>query len=181
MLCEIAGSTRASDLVEGTGVDTLAIDPQHALEEWLARQVPRRLVPVLARSGAFAGFVGAAPGARELVTITKAWELGEAHRWRRDAVPYDTVVLDAPGLRARRRAAAHAAHVRRHRAVGPIAGQARLVAEALRRPGPHRARGRRAARRAGGDRDAGAGGARCTTASGAGSTRSSSTACGRGA
>ncbi|WP_187368946.1 ArsA-related P-loop ATPase [Baekduia soli] len=134
VLCEIAGSTRATDLVEGTGVDTLAIDPQHALEEWLGRQLPRRLVHVLARSGAFAGFVGAAPGVRELVTITKAWELGEERRWRRDAVPYDTVVLDAPasghgvGLLRTPRTFADIARI------GPIASQARLVDAGLRDP-----------------------------------------------
>jgi anion-transporting ArsA/GET3 family ATPase len=91
-------------------------------------------VHVLAHSGAFAGFVAAAPGARELVTVTKAWELGEARRWRRGAAPYDTVVLDAP-------ASGHAAGLLRTprtfaeiARIGPIAAQARAVDEALRDP-----------------------------------------------
>jgi anion-transporting ArsA/GET3 family ATPase len=116
------------------GLWATTIDPDVALEEWLGRQLPRRLAGMLAHSGAFAGFVGAAPGARELVTITKAWELGQARRWRRDAVGYDTVVLDAPasghgvGLLRTPRTFADIARV------GPIAGQARAVAEALADP-----------------------------------------------
>ncbi len=88
----------------------------------------------LSRSRVFSGFVAAAPGARELVTITKAWELGQARRWRRDAQGYDTVVLDAPasghalGLLRTPRTFADIARV------GPIAGQARTVAEALADP-----------------------------------------------
>ncbi|HWH95490.1 MAG TPA: ArsA-related P-loop ATPase [Baekduia sp.] len=110
------------------------IDTPAALEEWLGRQLPRRLAGILARSGAFAGFVGAAPGARELVTVTKAWELGQARRWRRGAAGYDTVVLDAPasghglGLLRTPRTFADIARV------GPIASQARAVAEALADP-----------------------------------------------
>lgn len=116
------------------GLWSTTIDPETALEEWLGRQLPRRLAGMLAHSGAFAGFVGAAPGARELVTITKAWELGQARRWRRDAAGYDTVVLDAPasghgvGLLRTPRTFADIARV------GPIAGQARAVAEALADP-----------------------------------------------
>jgi anion-transporting ArsA/GET3 family ATPase len=133
VVCEVGGQARVPALVDGA-VATTTIDPQQALEEWLSRQLPRRLVHVLARSGAFSGFVAAAPGARELVTVTKAWELGEAPRWRRDARPYDTVVLDAPasghgvGLLRTPRTFADIARI------GPIASQARQVDEALRDP-----------------------------------------------
>jgi hypothetical protein len=118
----------------GAHVDTTTIDADTALEEWLGRQLPGRLSELLARSGAFHGFVRAAPGARELVTITKAWELGQARRWRRDARGYDAVVLDAPasghglGLLRTPRTFADIARV------GPIAGQARVVADALADP-----------------------------------------------
>lgn len=114
------------------GLYSLSIDPQTALEEWLARQLPRRLVAPLARSGAFGAFVATAPGARELVAVTKAWELGQPDRWRRDATPYDVVVLDAPasghgvGLLRTPRTFAEIARV------GPIASQARRVDTALR-------------------------------------------------
>jgi anion-transporting ArsA/GET3 family ATPase len=111
-----------------------SIDPHAALEEWLGRQLPRRLVGVMARSGAFSAFVGAAPGARELVTMTKAWELGQPERWRRDARGYDSVVLDAPasghGLGLLRTPHTFAEIAR----VGPIASQARRVDAALRDP-----------------------------------------------
>jgi anion-transporting ArsA/GET3 family ATPase len=117
------------------GLWTTSIDALGALEEWLGRQLPRRLVGVLARSGAFGAFVNAAPGARELVTMTKAWELGQQRRWRRDAQGYDVVVLDAPasghglGLLRTPRTFADIARV------GPIASQARRVDEALTDPG----------------------------------------------
>jgi hypothetical protein len=148
IVCEVGGQTRLPALfgararsarpgVEtqvADGLWTTTIDPDGALEEWLTRQLPRRLVSPLVRSGAFSSFVGAAPGARELVTITKAWELGQARRWRREAAGYDTVVLDAPasghgvGLLRTPRTFAEIARV------GPIAGQARTVAEALADP-----------------------------------------------
>jgi Anion-transporting ATPase len=150
ILCEVAGQARgpallghpapARPLAPGAerrlapGLWATTIDAESALEEWLSRQLPRRLVGPLVRSGAFSGFVGAAPGARELVTITKAWELGQARRWRRGEERFDTVVLDAPasghglGLLRTPRTFAEIARV------GPIAGQARTVAEALADP-----------------------------------------------
>jgi anion-transporting ArsA/GET3 family ATPase len=143
IIAEVAGQARVpgvlgsragrpgAEVQVADGLWTTTIDPHAALEEWLGRQLPRRLVGPLARSGAFAGFVTAAPGARELVTITKAWELGEARRWRREARTYDTVILDAPasghglGLLRTPRTFADIARI------GPIAGQARTVDEAL--------------------------------------------------
>lgn len=143
IVCEVAGQARVPALFDQRAAapgteEALAerlwattIDPNAALEEWLGRQVPRRLVHLLARSGAFGAFVGAAPGVRELVTITKAWELGERRRWRSDARTYDTVVLDAPasghglGLLRTPRTFADIARI------GPIASQARAVDEGL--------------------------------------------------
>ncbi|WP_445149996.1 ArsA-related P-loop ATPase [Baekduia sp. Peel2402] len=150
IVCEVSGQAQVPRLMarDGDGAATAngapgaerrladglwatTIDAESALEEWMTRQVPRRLVSPVLRSGVFAGFVQAAPGARELVTITKAWELGEAHRWRRDARPFDVVILDAPasghGLGMLRTPGTFARIAR----VGPIAGQARTVAEAL--------------------------------------------------
>jgi anion-transporting ArsA/GET3 family ATPase len=150
IVCEVGGQAQVPRLLgdgggAGAGADgaerrladglwATTIDAERALEEWMTRQVPRRLVSPVLRSGAFAGFVQAAPGARELVTITKAWELGEARRWRRDARPFDVVILDAPasghGLGMLRTPRTFAQIAR----VGPIAGQARTVAEALADP-----------------------------------------------
>jgi anion-transporting ArsA/GET3 family ATPase len=146
IVCEVAGQARVPALFDRaparSGAEeqlderlwTTTIDANVALEEWLGRQVPRRLVHLLARSGAFSAFAGAAPGVRELVTITKAWELGEARRWRSDARRYDTVILDAPasghGLGLLRTPKTFADIAR----IGPIAAQARAVEEGLADP-----------------------------------------------
>ena len=144
VLCELAGQARAPRLY---GLDTVragrempleerlwatTIDPVLALEEWAARQIgSRRLVGLLTRSRTLAAFVDAAPGARELLAIAKAWELGRGERWTRGLGGYDLVVVDGPAsghgvgmLRAPRTFAEIAR-------VGPIAGQARAVAALL--------------------------------------------------
>jgi len=108
------------------------IDPRRALEEWLARVLgSRSLTQLLGRSNFFGAFVGAAPGAAELVTITKAWELAQDERWVRGRRGYDLVVLDGP-------ASGHAIGMLRTPAtfreiarVGPIATQAERVREFL--------------------------------------------------
>jgi anion-transporting ArsA/GET3 family ATPase len=51
---------------------------------------------VLARSAAFQYFVAAAPGAKELITIAKVWELAQLERWVPHGRTYDLVVVDAP-------------------------------------------------------------------------------------
>jgi anion-transporting ArsA/GET3 family ATPase len=106
-------------------------DPERALAEWAGQHVrPRALVEMALRSRAFAAFAAAAPGARELVTMTKAWELS-SRRWTRGAQSYDTVVLDAPasghGLAMLGAPRTYAEIAR----VGPVATQARAVAAAL--------------------------------------------------
>jgi anion-transporting ArsA/GET3 family ATPase len=140
MLAEVGGQARAPRVfgtaAEPPGRETrleehlwaTTIDPLRALEEWASRVVgSRRLVGVLARSNAFTAFMHAAPGARELVTITKAWELGRAERWDRRAGGYDVVVVDGPasghgvGMLRTPRTFAEIARV------GPIATQAREV------------------------------------------------------
>src|SRR5688500_5954045 len=109
IVCEVAEQDRVSRAFRREGVTAetevelaenlwaITIDPQRALEEWLARQLgggaPFRL---LTRSSAFQYFVAAAPGAKELITIAKVWELGQATRWDRHGRTYDLVVVDAP-------------------------------------------------------------------------------------
>ncbi|MEN3281673.1 MAG: hypothetical protein V7607_2813 [Solirubrobacteraceae bacterium] len=147
VLCELAGQARAPRLYR---LDTVragrevpleerlwatTIDPVLALEEWAGRQIgSRRLVGLLSRSRTLAAFVDAAPGARELLAITKAWELGRSERWTRGLGSYDLVVVDGPAsghgvgmLRAPRTFAEIAR-------VGPIAAQARQVATLLEDP-----------------------------------------------
>ena len=144
VVCELAGQARAPRLY---GLGTVragrevpleerlwatTIDPVLALEEWAVRQIgSRRLAGLLTRSRTLAAFVDAAPGARELLAITKAWELGRGERWTRGLGGYDLVVVDGPAsghgvgmLRAPRTFAEIAR-------VGPIAAQARQVAALL--------------------------------------------------
>jgi anion-transporting ArsA/GET3 family ATPase len=73
----------------------ITIDPQRALEEWLGRQIGPA-VKLLSHSHAFQYFVAAAPGAKELITIAKVWELAQPQRWDRHNRRYDLVVVDAP-------------------------------------------------------------------------------------
>ena len=149
VLCEVGGAARGPALLDrpagapgaevalADGVWATTVDPQQALEEWAGRTLgSRRVVGVLSRSNAFAAFVNAAPGARELLAITKAWELGrrDGRRWVRGRAGYDVVVVDGPasghglGVLRTPRTFQHIARV------GPIATQARAVAELVADP-----------------------------------------------
>jgi anion-transporting ArsA/GET3 family ATPase len=111
---------------------SVTIDPDRALLEWLQAlggRVPGR---VLAGSGTFQYFAAAAPGAKELVSMVKIWELTRDERWRRRAGRYDLVVLDAP-------ATGHALGLLHSpqtfgaiARMGPIFGQAERVRQLLR-------------------------------------------------
>src|SRR5439155_1164685 len=130
---ELGGHARVARLLRGSGIDTLTVDVHHALTEWLATQLPRRLADLLMRSGAFASLVAAAPGGAELIAITKLWELVQRRRWTRGAEPYDLVIVDAPASghgAALLRAPRTFADIAR---VGPIGTQAREVADFLKR------------------------------------------------
>jgi hypothetical protein len=123
----------------GAGVETklserlssTSIDPDRALLEWLQAVGGRISGRVLASSSTFQYFAAAAPGAKELVSMVKIWELTEGTRRRRGASHYDLVVLDAP-------ATGHALGMLRSpwtfgaiARVGPIAGQSNRVRELL--------------------------------------------------
>jgi anion-transporting ArsA/GET3 family ATPase len=58
-----------------TGCALNAIDMDAALTEWMTRNVGHVGAGLLSRSNAFHYFVAAAPGARELISIGKAWDL----------------------------------------------------------------------------------------------------------
>ncbi len=110
---------------------SISIDPDRALEEWLQAVGGRVSGRVLASSGAFQYFAAAAPGAKEIISMVKIWELTQEARWQRRAGGYDLVVLDAP-------ATGHALGMLRSpqtfgaiARVGPIAGQAEQVRELL--------------------------------------------------
>jgi anion-transporting ArsA/GET3 family ATPase len=113
------------------GLCSLSLDPDRALLEWLQSLGGRVSGRVLASSSTFQYFAAAAPGARELVSMVKVWELTQTRRWRGRQRSYDLVVLDAPatghalGMLGSPRTFGEIARV------GPIAGQAQRVQELL--------------------------------------------------
>jgi anion-transporting ArsA/GET3 family ATPase len=106
IIAEVARRDDVSRVLGGTGVheDELApglhhisIDPEDALEEYLADQLPTRaLADVLLSSKGFGYLAAATPGLRELLTVGKVWELAQEDRRTPGAQPYDLVILDAP-------------------------------------------------------------------------------------
>jgi anion-transporting ArsA/GET3 family ATPase len=108
IVCEVAEQHHMSRAFAHAGVGrdhevrladdlyAITVDPQHALEEWLSRQVGGQALRILTRSSAFQYFVAAAPGAKELITIAKVWELAQGKRWTKTNRTYDLVVVDAP-------------------------------------------------------------------------------------
>ncbi len=108
IVCEVGAQERLSRFFRREGVSGaelelrenlwgVSIDPQAALREWLGTQLgSQRLTRMLADARAFQYFTAAAPGVRELVTITKVWEIAQQRRWDKKAAAYDVVVVDAP-------------------------------------------------------------------------------------
>jgi anion-transporting ArsA/GET3 family ATPase len=111
---------------------SISIDPDRALLEWLQALGGRVSGRVLASSSTFQYFTAAAPGAKELVSMVKIWDLTQPKRRRGRS--YDLVVLDAPatghalGLLDSPRTFGAIARV------GPIAGQADRLAKLLEDP-----------------------------------------------
>src|SRR6185437_12852383 len=101
---------------------SLSIDPDRALLEWLQSLGGRVSGRVLASSSTFQYFAAAAPGAKELVSMVKIWELTQGKRWRGRTHGYALGMLDSPrtfGAIAR---------------VGPIAAQAERLRQLLQDP-----------------------------------------------
>jgi anion-transporting ArsA/GET3 family ATPase len=109
IVCEVAEQDRVSRAFAREGVRpeqevqladnlwAITIDPTAALREWLARQLGGGpAMRLLTGSSAFQHFVAAAPGAKELITIAKVWELAQLERWDARNRSYDLVVVDAP-------------------------------------------------------------------------------------
>ena len=146
LVVEVAHQDRLPELfglaAQGPGIETelreglwsLSIDPDRALLEWLQALGGRVSGRLLASSSTFQYFTAAAPGAKELVSMVKIWELTQSRRWHGRAFGYDLVVLDAPAtghalgmLQSPRTFGAIAR-------VGPIAAQARQVQALLKDP-----------------------------------------------
>ena len=108
MVCEVAEQDRVSRAFARHGVRreqeiqlaenlwAIGIDPTAALQEWLGRQLGGTALRLITGSSAFQHFVAAAPGAKELITIAKVWELAQVERWDATNRTYDLVIVDAP-------------------------------------------------------------------------------------
>jgi anion-transporting ArsA/GET3 family ATPase len=147
IVCEVAEQDRMSRAFARYGVRAeqevelaedlwaITIDPQKALEEWLGRQLGGGAAGrILGHSHAFQYFVAAAPGAKELITIAKVWELAQCRPWGRPNPANHLVVVDAPasghgiGMLTTPRTFGEIARV------GPIRRQATKVSEMLADP-----------------------------------------------
>lgn len=99
-LARVFGRPTAADGEERefeSGLWGTSIDPQRTMREWLHSELhSRALVAVLDKSNVFQYFVAAAPGAKEIVTMAKIWELAQSQRWSKLASSFDFVVVDAP-------------------------------------------------------------------------------------
>src|ERR1700693_2501231 len=106
------------------GLSSLTIDPDLALMEWLQALGGRISGRVLASSSTFQYFAAAAPGAKELISMVKIWELTQGRRWRGRGRGYDLVVLDAPATGHALGLLGSPGTFGRIARVGPIASQA---------------------------------------------------------
>jgi anion-transporting ArsA/GET3 family ATPase len=146
LLCEVAGQHAVSRLFRAADVGTeraseltanlfaIAIDPEHATEEYLAGQLRvRPLVEMLTRSKAFHTFAAAAPGLPELVTVGKVWslaiELDDA-----GAPVWDVVIVDCPATGHGVALLETAGNVEALAGAGPIADQAARIHEVVSHP-----------------------------------------------
>ena len=72
------------------------IDPDQTLRDWMRSQFGPAISRTLGSSKSFSQLVAAAPGAAELLSLIKAWEMGPGRGFGRKTTDHDTVVLDAP-------------------------------------------------------------------------------------
>jgi anion-transporting ArsA/GET3 family ATPase len=108
ILVAVDGGERHARLFGGRGLSAderelepglwgVEIDPPEALREWFARQLgSQTLSRLVTGSGSFQHLVAAAPGAKELVTLAKAWEIAQLERWDGSRSAYDLAVIDGP-------------------------------------------------------------------------------------
>jgi anion-transporting ArsA/GET3 family ATPase len=120
------------------GLWSLTIDPDRALLEWLQALGGRVSGRVLASSNTFQYFAAAAPGAKELISMVKIWELTRGNRWRGrergSRRGYDLVVLDAPATGHALGMLGSPSTFGRIARVGPIASQAERLRGLLEDP-----------------------------------------------
>ncbi len=133
-----ASAENGSEVQLTERLSTLSIDPDRVLAGWLRALGGRVSAHVLTSSSTFQYFVAAAPGAREILSMVKVFELTEERHagrgGRRGRGGPDLVILDAPAtghaLAMLGSPQTFAALAR----VGPIANQSRNVQELLEDP-----------------------------------------------
>ena len=145
IVCELSGAGRlasAFGAVDGPGralplaedLWCLSVEPREALREWLRRQPGGAVADVvLSRSHVFAGFVEAAPGAKELVTIGKVLALAGRAPVGAER-PYDLVVADGPSTGHALAMLAAPGSIGAMAPAGPVASQARALRDQLADP-----------------------------------------------
>ncbi len=111
------------------GLSAITIDPDRALLEWLQSVGGRVSGRLLASSGTFQYFAAAAPGAQELVSMVKIWQMTRSARERRRR--HDLVVVDAPSTGHALGMLGSPQTFGAIARVGPIAGQTRQVRDLL--------------------------------------------------
>ena len=92
------GVERETEVELAENLWAISIDPNLALAGVALQAARRRRAGARcwrARS-AFQYFVAAAPGAQEMITIAKVFELAQLERWDRRNRTYDLVIVDAP-------------------------------------------------------------------------------------
>jgi anion-transporting ArsA/GET3 family ATPase len=97
IVCEVAAGETWHDEVEvAPRIHSIAVDPEHAMREYLTDQVGGALSKVMTSSRIFTYLAAAAPGMRELLMMGKVWDLAQLDQRRTGNTPYDLVILDAP-------------------------------------------------------------------------------------
>jgi anion-transporting ArsA/GET3 family ATPase len=146
IVCDLAGVgtvARAFGITARTGVEirlrqnlwSLSLDAKSALREWLRRQPGGRVADAaLSHSPAFAHFVAAAPGAKELIAIGKVLDLAGRGPDRARAAPYELVVVDAPSTGHALGMIETPGAVSQATARGPVAAQAQALRRVLADP-----------------------------------------------
>lgn len=134
IVADLGGEGDLREHAVAPGLHRISVDPQSAMEEYLSVKVPGPAGALLRQSRLFQTFAMATPGMRELLCMGKLWELAQFERRTPDAGAYDLVIVDAPAsghgsaLLRTPRTFAEIAHV------GPIARQARAIADTIADP-----------------------------------------------
>jgi len=108
VVCELAEQSVIPQLMESGKPDrngltpltsdlwAATIDSNETLREWMRSQFGPAISRTLGSSKSFSQLAAAAPGAAELLSLLKAWEMGPGRGFGRKTTNHDTVILDAP-------------------------------------------------------------------------------------